>query len=156
MASARHRVSGSRKTPGARIGYPRPMQHDRLPFNAVTHFAINADDVERGRRFYETVFGWKFNAWGPPNFYLIEAGGPPEGALQGRRELIPGARTIGFECSIAVEDLGATLDAVRSAGGTIVMDRVTIPTVGELAFVEDTEGNVFGVMCYEDRYRLKR
>jgi predicted enzyme related to lactoylglutathione lyase len=56
-----------------------------------------------------------------------------------------------------VEDLGATLDAVRAAGGTVVMEPVTIPTVGDLAFVEDTEGNVVGVMrddmAYEDQSR---
>jgi len=28
------------------------------------------------------------------------------------------------------------------------MGPVTIPTVGDLAFVEDTEGNVFGAMQY--------
>ncbi|MDB5071318.1 MAG: hypothetical protein JWM87_2429 [Candidatus Eremiobacteraeota bacterium] len=128
------------------------MQHHRAPFNAVAHFAINADDVERARGFYESVFGWHFHAWGPPNFYQIQAGGPPEGALQGRRELIPGVRTIGYECTVSVEDLGATLDAVRAAGGTVVMEPVTIPTVGDLAFVEDTEGNVVGVMRYDMEY----
>ena len=40
----------------------------------VAHFAINADDVPRARRFYERVFGWKFSAWGPPEFYKIETG----------------------------------------------------------------------------------
>ena len=46
------------------------------------HFSINADDVARARRFYERAFGWKFNAWGPPNFYMIETnvkGEPPPG-----------------------------------------------------------------------------
>jgi len=141
-------VAGSRKTAGAGIGYALPMQHDRAPFNAVAHFAINADDVERARGFYETVFGWRFHAWGPPNFFMIQAGGPPEGSLQGRRELVPGARTIGYECTVSVEDIAATLDAVRAAGGTIIMEPVTIPTVGDLAFVQDTEGNVVGVMRY--------
>jgi len=28
----------------------------------VAHFAINADDLPRARRFYENVFGWKFQA----------------------------------------------------------------------------------------------
>jgi predicted enzyme related to lactoylglutathione lyase len=47
-----------------------------------------------------------------------------------------------------VENLAVTLDAVREAGGKVVMGPVTIPTVGDLAFVEDTEGNVVGVMQY--------
>ncbi len=27
----------------------------------VRHFAINADDLSRARRFYERVFGWTFD-----------------------------------------------------------------------------------------------
>lgn len=124
------------------------MQNDRPPSNAVAHFAINADDVERARAFYEAAFGWRFAAWGPPNFYMIETGGPPVGSLQGRRELVPGARTVGFECTVAVDDLASALDTIRGAGGTVIMGPVTIPTVGDLAFVEDTEGNAVGVMQY--------
>jgi len=136
------------ETRGCGFGYPLRM-HDRAPFNTVRHFAINADDLDRARGFYERVFAWKFHAWGPPGFYQIEkVGNGPQGALQGRRELVPGMRTVGYECSVGVEDLTATLDAVREAGGKIVMGPVTIPTVGDLAFVEDTEGNVVGVMQY--------
>jgi len=40
----------------------------------LAHFAINADDVPRAKKFYEKVFGWKFSAWGPPNFYQIQTG----------------------------------------------------------------------------------
>ncbi|MBV8750289.1 MAG: VOC family protein [Candidatus Eremiobacteraeota bacterium] len=122
------------------------MHDDRLPSHPISHFAINADDVDRARGFYEAVLGWRFAAWGPPNFFMIETGGAPIGSLQGRRELVPGTRTVGFECTVNVEDLDAALRAVRSAGGKIVMERVTIPTVGDLSFVEDTEGNVFGLM----------
>ena len=47
------------------------------------HFAINADDVQRAKRFYETLFGWKFTPYGPPNFYQIwNAGSPPNAKRQ--------------------------------------------------------------------------
>lgn len=76
--------------------------------NHLAHFAINADDVQRAKRFYEKVFGWTFNAWGPPNFYIIASGGESDvrGALQKRRELVPGQRTIGYECTIGVTSIG--------------------------------------------------
>ena len=38
--------------------------------NAVVHFEIFASKVERARKFYERVFGWQFEAVGPPDFYL--------------------------------------------------------------------------------------
>ncbi len=44
----------------------------------VYHFAINADDIPNARRFYERVFGWKFSAWGPPKFYMVETAGQGE------------------------------------------------------------------------------
>ncbi len=55
--------------------------------NDVVHFAISADDCERAKKFYETVFGWKFEAWGPPGFWLIQTSpnASVRGALQKRK-----------------------------------------------------------------------
>jgi hypothetical protein len=114
----------------------------------LRHFAINADDVQRAKRFYEGVFGWTFDAWGPPDFYLIGAAGVG-GALQGRRELVPGVRMTGFEVTMAVDDIDATLAAVQAAGGKIIMQPYRIEGVGELIYFEDTEGNLVGAMKYD-------
>lgn len=120
---------------------------------ALAHFAINADDVGRARRFYENVLGWRFSAWGPPGFYQIDPGGefPVRGALQGRRELVPGQRTVGFECTIAVASIDAVEAAVLANGGKVLLARSVIGGVGTLMFFEDTEGNVFGAMQYDGR-----
>src|SRR3954452_11470503 len=76
----------------------------------VAHFAINANDVSRARSFYENVFGWKFAAWGPPGFYMIETDAAPasvplRGSLQKRREIVPGVAMHGFECTISVDNI---------------------------------------------------
>lgn len=114
------------------------------------HFAINADDVPRARGFYERVFGWTFDPWGPPDFYQTKnAGEGFLGALQGRRELQPGAVMRGFEATMGVEDIGKTLAVVTGRGGQVVMGPVRLMGVGELAFFKDTEGNFMGVMQYE-------
>ena len=119
--------------------------------NHLAHFAINADDVQRAKRFYEKVFGWTFNAWGPPNFYIIASGGESDvrGALQKRRELVPGKRTIGYECTIAVTSIDETAKAVTANGGTTIMKKSIIVGVGALMFFEDPEGNVFGAMQFD-------
>src|SRR5262245_19267644 len=100
----------------------------------VAHFAINADDVARAKRFYEKVFGWTFSAWGPPNFYQINTGDDAKtavlGALQKRRELVPGQRTIGFECTIGVASIDQTAKAVLASGGKTIIDKSTIVGVG--------------------------
>ena len=118
--------------------------------NTIAHFAINADDVEKSRAFYARVFGWTFSAWGQPGFYQIEAKGSPVlAALQSRRELVKGQRTAGFECTFAVDSIDATEQAVKVAGGTVVLDRSVIPGVGTLMFFTDPDGNVFGAMQYD-------
>jgi hypothetical protein len=129
-----------------------PPASDRT-VNHVAHFAINADDLSRARQFYEKVFGWRFEAWGPPGFFQIVTASGKEpgllGALQKRRELVPGERTIGFECTVAVADVDAVAAAVVAAGGTILIPRTMIPTVGHLIFFRDPEGNVCGAMQYD-------
>lgn len=121
--------------------------------NNLKHFAVHADDVDRAKKFYESALGWRFTPWGPPNFYLIKTGTTEEpgvqGALQGRREVVPGKKMHGFECTIGVDSIDDTIAAVEANGGKIVMPKFHIPTVGQLIFFEDTEGNVVGAMQYE-------
>jgi predicted enzyme related to lactoylglutathione lyase len=119
----------------------------------LAHFAINADDVDLARHFYANVFGWTFEPWGPPGFFKILAatGGPPGpiGALQQRRELAPDVPQGGFECTVAVDDVGACAEAVRKQGGKVLMEPTVIPGVGELVFFLDPSGNVCGAMRYQ-------
>ena len=120
--------------------------------NNVVHFAIHADDVERARRFYEAVFGWRFEAWGPPGFYRVHTGpaGDPgiEGALHARAEPLEGRGVRAFECTVSVDDLVPIRAAVTANGGTVVLDGFEIPTVGTLLQFLDTEGTVVGAMRY--------
>jgi uncharacterized protein len=115
--------------------------------NLLAHFAIEADDVSRARRFYEAVFGWSFTPWGPPDFYLVRGAGVGA-ALQKRREKLPEGRK-GFECTFAVDDLSAAIGRVEAAGGRVIGPRHAIPSVGALAQFADTEGNVAILMQYE-------
>lgn len=119
--------------------------------NKIAHFAIEADDVDRARRFYEQVFGWTFEPWGPPGFYLIRGAGLL-GALQSRREPLPPGRK-GFECSFAVDDLGRSMQLVVAAGGTVGAHAHTIPGVGRLVEFHDSEGNQAILIEYEPARR---
>jgi uncharacterized protein len=123
--------------------------------NNVKHFSINADDVPRARKFYEKALGWRFEPWGPPNFFLIKTGTGEdlgvEGSLQGRREIVAGKPMFGFECTLGVANIDETIASVEANGGKIVMPKFYIPTVGTLIFFEDTEGNVIGAMQYDEK-----
>lgn len=118
--------------------------------NQIAHFAIHADDVERAKAFYAEVFGWRFEAWGPPDFYLIKTGeGGLHGALQRRREPVKGSGMTGYECTIAVDSVDAAITAIEGAGGTITSPPFKIPSVGTVASFCDTEGNTACVMRYD-------
>ncbi len=117
--------------------------------NDIAHFAIHADDCQRAKAFYEKVFGWTFEPWGPPKFWRIHTSpGAIAGALQERREPVTGTGTIGFECSISVDDVQAIAQAIEKHGGKVTLQPFVIETVGTLVTFEDTEGNVAGAMQY--------
>jgi predicted enzyme related to lactoylglutathione lyase len=121
--------------------------------NNLKSFGITCDDVSRGRRFYESVFGWRFEPWGPPDFYLIHTGDEQDPGVQGlmhmRREVVNGSGMTGFECTIGVSDVDETIRAVEANGGTIALAKFHIPTVGTGVYFRDTEGNYVGAMQYE-------
>jgi predicted enzyme related to lactoylglutathione lyase len=129
-----------------------PEHADAVPAS-LAHFAINADDVDAARRFYEAVFDFGFSAWGPPGFYLVDTGATDRpaiaGALQQRRELIPGTRTVTFECTFAVDDVDVVAAAVLANGGRILMEKTTIAGVGDLIWIADPDGNALGAMRYD-------
>lgn len=115
----------------------------------LRHFAINADDVDRARGFYAAVLGWRFEAWGPPDFYQIpNAGDGLLGALQERRPV--GGQTMpGLELTIGVDSLADTITAIEANGGSLLTQPFRIDGVGELVYFQDSEGNVVAAMQYE-------
>lgn len=113
---------------------------------AIGHMAINSDDVEATRAFYESVCGWHFEAWGPPGFHRAELPGGFTVAIQERRELIPGTPTIGAEPTVTVDDVAACVERAEAAGGEVLMPPTRIEGVGAVAFVADPSGNPIGFM----------
>src|SRR6478752_6670070 len=120
-----------------------------MPAN-LQSFAIHVDDVDRARAFYEAVFGWKFEPWGPPDFYLIHTGTPDDPGVHGlmHQRHVPrtGTGLNGVEPTFGVDDVDAILALVEANGGKVTMARSAIPTVGVLIRFLDTEGNDIGAM----------
>lgn len=121
--------------------------------NNLAAFAIHANDVGRCRRFYEAVFGWTFEPWGPPDFYLIHTGTEDQPGVQGLMHKRQAPRGDGgpncFECTISVDDVDKISALVKANGGTVTMEKAPIPTVGEVIYFNDPEGNRVGAMRYE-------
>jgi predicted enzyme related to lactoylglutathione lyase len=116
--------------------------------NSIVHFEIFASDVERARKFYERVFGWQFEAAGPPDFYLFATGaaadpGLTHGLLAKRSGPAAQGSLNAFRCTIGVRSIKDSMAAVESAGGKLRSAIVDIPEVGKIAELADTEDNVF-------------
>jgi predicted enzyme related to lactoylglutathione lyase len=112
----------------------------------LQHLAINADDVDASARFYEQVFGWRFEPYLQPGFLRTRVGDLIV-ALQERRP-IGGLTVTGFEATVAVPDVTVVAQAARAAGGGTLTEPATIPGVGELLFLQDPGGNPVGAMRY--------
>lgn len=123
-----------------------------MPSNLAS-FSIHVDDIDRARAFYEAVFDWTFEPWGPPGFYLIHTGDEASPGVQGlmhrRHEPRQGSGLNGIEPTFSVDDIDAVAAAVEANGGTITFAKSAIPSVGTLIRFLDTEGNDIGAMRYD-------
>jgi predicted enzyme related to lactoylglutathione lyase len=115
----------------------------------VVHFEIHAENPERAIQFYQKSFGWEFQKWdGPMEYWMIMTGPKDQAGIDGglvkRQGTIDGEAVIAYVCSIDVPDVDATVTNVQENGGTIAVPKMAIPGVGWLAYIKDTEGNLFG------------
>lgn len=120
--------------------------------NRVIHFEIQADDVDRAKKFYEDVFGWKIEKMmsedqGGMDYWGLETG--PEGTpgINGGLYKRPEERKLyTYDCTIMVEDIDKAIEGVKKNGGKIRQEKSEIPGVGWFSGGIDTEGNTFGIM----------
>jgi predicted enzyme related to lactoylglutathione lyase len=122
--------------------------------NRVVHFEIPTDDLERAKKFYSENFGWKLTQLGPEmgSYVLVHTGPTDEKGMPQDRAFINGGLMKRDPSGrapvlvIAVDDADAAVDKVKRSGGKLVGEVLDIPGVGRYARVQDTEGNVIGVI----------
>lgn len=112
----------------------------------VVHFELSVDDAERAAAFYKEVFGWEFHKWdGPFDYWGIRTGaeGQPgiDGGLMLRQEGISGTVN-----TVDVASVDESVEQITRNGGKVVTPKMAIPGIGYMAYVADTEGNIFGIM----------
>ncbi|HZN60549.1 MAG TPA: VOC family protein [Planctomycetota bacterium] len=117
----------------------------------VIHFEIHAEDPPRAIAFYSKLFEWEFKKWdGPQEYWVIQTGSKKEPGIDGglvrRRGPIDGQAVIAFVCTVDVKSVDNAISAILTLGGTIVVDKMSVPGVGWLVYARDTEGNIFGVL----------
>jgi uncharacterized protein len=112
--------------------------------NAIVHFEIPADDLQRAKRFYQKAFGWKISDPWKMNYFLVETKKKGEEGINGglMQRKMPDQPFMNY---LSVASIDSFCKKVEKAGGVIVMPRTEIgENMGWIAAFKDTEGNIMG------------
>lgn len=112
----------------------------------IIHFDIPADDPARAQKFYQDVFGWKFDKWnGPMEYWMAKTGDDKQPGINGGlAKRMPGQA--GMTNTIDVPSVDEFAKKIESKGGKVIVPKMAIPGVGYFAQCLDTEGNCFGII----------
>lgn len=119
---------------------------------AVIHFEVPADDEARARKFYEKVFGWKFNVMPEMNYALASTTDSDQKGMP----TTPGSVNGGMAkrgnhvrvpvITLNAEDIDKTLAAIEKSGGKTLQKKMDLgPNMGSIAYFADSEGNTIGL-----------
>lgn len=116
------------------------------------HFEYQVNDLERAKNFYIELFGWKFEPMTDDYFLAIGdgigPGQPISGALMPRNAPAhpSGSATRGALLVWEVENIDAKYAQALALGGGEAAPPEDYDGVGRVAYCEDGEGNLFGMI----------
>ena len=119
---------------------------------AIADFEIPSDDIERSKRFYNKLFGWKIEKWPPANtrkgmeYWMVStADDKGNKALTGgmMKRQMPEQR--GITTYIYVKSEREYSAKVEQLGGKVISPIMPVPGMGYFAMCADTENNAFAI-----------
>ena len=116
--------------------------------NAIMHFEIPADDVERAKTFYRKVFGWKIEGYPTPpgedEYFMIMAKDGENGINGGlMKRKMPGQP---FANYVTVDSIDHMLSVAQSSGARPALPKQEIGGgMGWIAAFLDPENNLIGL-----------
>jgi len=113
--------------------------------STIVHFDVPAENIERAKKFYSVLFDWKFESYPGMQYNLVTTtnldGAPGIGGGMGKR-MDPSQHIVNY---FGVKSIDASIQQVKSLGGSILMNKMAVQQMGYLATCLDTEGNTFGL-----------
>ena len=120
----------------------------------VVHFEIPAEDLDRAKDFYSSVFSWELQTMPMPGGEYTTVSTVPvdpdtqlptePGAINGG--MVPrDERTPAPVITVDVPAIDDALAQIEARGGSTVTPRTAIPGMGAFAYFRDPEGNVLGL-----------
>ena len=120
--------------------------------HTIVHFEIPADDIEKMRKFYSELFGWKIEKtpgpteyWGIQTVPLDERGTPIRSGVNGglMKRQNPEHKPVNYILVESVDEYSARIGAL---GGKVVVPKMEVPGICWWALAVDPEGNQFAIM----------
>ncbi len=112
--------------------------------HAIDYIELTVTDLADAKRFYGAAFGWGFNDYGPEYAGIQKEGG---GEVGGMRQ-DPNVQRGGALVVLYSDDLEVSVQAVRDAGGRIVLEPFAFPGGRRFQFL-DPAGNELAVWSTE-------
>jgi uncharacterized protein len=118
--------------------------------NPVVHFEMPYENRDRMVKFYADVFGWTMQIYGEEmgDYVVVTTARSdvkpeaPRGAIGGGFYRKRSDRPAQYPAIvIAVEDIRESMRKVANAGGEVLGEPMSIPSVGQYVSFYDTEGN---------------
>lgn len=113
--------------------------------NTVCHVEWDVTDIERARAFYEGLFDWKFESFGP-DMVVFGTGTQHVGGLQKRAQVRASASPSVW---IEVENVERYLERAQELGGSTIEPKHEVHHVGWSAQIADPEGNRIGLVQFD-------
>ena len=109
----------------------------------IAFIELGVRDPERGRQFYEGLFGWRFEPGPSGQGFVLTAGDTPGGMHGGDPEATP-------YVFFAVDDIDQAVERVRELGGVVEEvdvegDEESQARFGRFKLCRDDQGSKFGL-----------
>lgn len=107
----------------------------------VVHFEIGCRNQEKTVKFFQDLFDWKIEAFGPAA--MINTQG--EGGIHGHITALGHEPHNYVTVYAQVEDLQKYLAKAEKLGGKTIVPPTEVPQTGHFAWLADPEGTVIGL-----------
>jgi predicted enzyme related to lactoylglutathione lyase len=118
--------------------------------HTIVHFEIPSDNIERAKKFYNDLFGWKMEKMPGPTEYWTFATTPSDKNSDEQQNITGGVMDRQMPQQsitnyISVKSVDDYSKKVEGLGGKVKVPKTEVLNLGWFAICTDTENNTFGL-----------
>ena len=114
--------------------------------NSFMHVELQTRDVDKAKKFYKSIFDWRFEDMPMGNgmsYTGIHVGEGTGGGMWTNPAAPNGPSH--WLAYVNVENLDATIEKVKSSGGTLIQPKTEVPGMGWYSVITDPTGAMLGL-----------